>query len=1286
MAPKDIDQIFWDAAQIADPAERNAYLDRACADAHEMRRRVEQLLDAQSRAEKFLNSPAPPAVATVDEPAREQPGSIIGPYKLLEQIGEGGMGLVFVAEQQQPVRRKVAIKVVKPGMDSRQIIARFEAERQALALMDHQNIARVLDAGATSTGRPYFAMELVRGVPITDYCDQNRLAVRERLELFVAVCRAVQHAHTKGIIHRDLKPSNVLVESHDGRPVVKVIDFGIAKALGQQLTDKTLHTGFAQMIGTPLYMSPEQASLSGLDIDTRSDIYSLGVLLYELLTGTMPFDKKRLEGVSFDELRRIIREEEPPRPSSRLSTLAEAATLVAERRQSDQRRLSLLFRGELDWIVLKALEKDRTRRYETASAFAADVEHYLRDEPVLACPPSAWYRWSKFARRHRAALGTAALTLLVVVLLLVGAAATVLWSYQEDVRQSEAERAVRHALAQAGDTHQALQQQLREPGGVFRLLNNPAAWHGRIQAAQSALESARALAKNVGDRRQDLLSAEIEELEEQVQSDEKDYRLALDLEKVRLDAATLIEDKPDFAGTARAYGQIFRQVGLRGLNHEADAMVLAATIRRSPIREQVVSALDNWAVVAKILDQHEMTAQLLALARLSDADPGRNQLRDVKLWRDLTALAKVSAALKARPGRDGTATAHPSGRLSPHLYFLVGALLSEKGTEGEAWLREGLAAYPADFWLNSQFGIVLGQKKQFEEAVGFLRVAAVLRPQSSTTHLNLGLALAKKGTPEEAIKEFHRALELDRNNAKAHCYLGHTLYDKKDLDGAIKEFRLAIKLDVKYAAPHNSLGIALRDRGDLEEAIREFQRALDIDPGHAESHNNLGSALADKGQHEEAVRQFHLAIKFAPKLAKAHYNLGSMHYHKKNLPEAAKEFRLAIKLDPGYAPAHNNLGSTLRAMNKLKGAIEEYRRAIQLDPRYIMAHINLATALAAQRDLNGAIQEYRRAIQLDPSNGLAHLGLANILADQGKRLKAIQEYRRAIQLDPSNAMAHHNLGIVLEEQQDLEGAIKEFRLAAHLDHKLLEAHGSLAQALLAHGEFAEAQQAFRQCLQLLPPGHELRWATQVLLEQCQEALQQEQRVNALLQGPAPLNGSAEQLELAQFCRQYRRYPAAVRLYAAVLAAQPGLADDLAKGHRYQAACAAALAAAGKGHNADTLTVSDRATLRRQALAWLRADLQLFTRMIAAQQAANKKAKQLPPSPLEKLSGQAHEHTPADLLLVCDWLKHWQATPDLNSLRDDQQLAGLSPKEQIDWRQFWTEVRALEKQARSCLAK
>lgn len=399
----DAKQVFIEALERNPADDLEQFLNEACAGDATLRARVEDLLRAHREAGSFLGGAWPSSI-TSQEDLGAAPGVMIGPYKLLEQIGEGGFGVVFLAEQQQPVRRKVALKIIKPGMDTREVIARFEAERQALAIMDHPNIARVLDAGATDAGRPFFVMELVRGVAITDYCDQNSLTPRQRLELFLPVCHAIQHAHQKGIIHRDIKPSNVLVASHDGRPVVKVIDFGVAKAMGGQLGDHTVYTRFTQMVGTPLYMSPEQAELSGLDIDTRTDIYSLGVLLYELLTGATPFDRRRLSKAALDEIRRIIREEEPPKPSTRLSDSGDSLPAIAANRHMEPSRLTKLVRGDLDWIVMKALEKDRQRRYESANGLASDVQRYLADEPVEACPPSTSYRLAKFARKNRKAI------------------------------------------------------------------------------------------------------------------------------------------------------------------------------------------------------------------------------------------------------------------------------------------------------------------------------------------------------------------------------------------------------------------------------------------------------------------------------------------------------------------------------------------------------------------------------------------------------------------------------------------------------------------------------------------------------------------------------------------------------------------------------------------------------------------------------------------------------------------------------------------------------------------
>jgi eukaryotic-like serine/threonine-protein kinase len=467
--PKRVQAIFLEAVRCDGATKRKGIIDRQCGKDPDLKRRVEALLLAHDQPDRYLEQPvvsplskdsrnsseaidplltvdtnplrsdamtAPPPVAPL---LGEGPGARIGPYKLLQEIGEGGMGKVYMAEQVEPVRRRVALKIIKPGMDSAQVIARFESERQALALMDHLNIAKVLDAGATESGRPYFIMELVSGVPITKYCDDAQLNPRERLELFIPVCQAIQHAHQKGIIHRDIKPSNVLVTLYDGKPVAKIIDFGVAKATDQRLTERTMFTQYGSIIGTLEYMSPEQAEMSALGVDTRSDIYSLGVLLYELLTGTTPLERAKLREAGYAEVLKRIREEEPPKPSTRLSESRDALPSISAHRKTEPARLTKLIKGELDWIVMKALEKDRSRRYESASGFARDIQHHLDGDAVEACPPSSSYRLQKFALKHRTGLITAAAFVLLLFI------ASVFSTYQAVLanrsrREAEAER------------------------------------------------------------------------------------------------------------------------------------------------------------------------------------------------------------------------------------------------------------------------------------------------------------------------------------------------------------------------------------------------------------------------------------------------------------------------------------------------------------------------------------------------------------------------------------------------------------------------------------------------------------------------------------------------------------------------------------------------------------------------------------------------------------------------------------------------------------------------------
>ena len=490
-------EVFIAAVEKPDGPERAAYLAAACGQDAQMRQRIDNLLREHQRAGSFLEEPAaPPAkpATVLSAQVIERAGDRIGRYKLLQEIGEGGCGVVYMAEQEEPVHRRVALKVIKLGMDTKQVIARFEAERQALALMDHPNIAKVLDAGGTESGRPYFVMELVRGVKITDYCDREKLATGGRLDLFIQVCHAIQHAHQKGIIHRDIKPSNILVTVNDGLAVPKVIDFGVAKATGQRLTDRTLFTAFEQFIGTPAYMSPEQTEMTSLDIDTRSDIYALGVLLYELLTGKTPFDARTLAAAGLEEMRRIIREKEPVRPSTRLSAmLAEELTTTAQRRQANPPRLIHLVRGDLDWIVMKCLEKDRALRYDTANGLAMDVQRFQNSEPVVARPPSAAYRVRKFVRRNRGMVTAAATVGAVLVLGIFVSAWQAVRATKAEVEQrrlrevaqkaqADEARERRRAEGQAYAADMNLAQQAWEQNRVRRvreLLEETAAYPGR---------------------------------------------------------------------------------------------------------------------------------------------------------------------------------------------------------------------------------------------------------------------------------------------------------------------------------------------------------------------------------------------------------------------------------------------------------------------------------------------------------------------------------------------------------------------------------------------------------------------------------------------------------------------------------------------------------------------------------------------------------------------------------------------------------------------------------------
>jgi tetratricopeptide (TPR) repeat protein/serine/threonine protein kinase len=1265
-------------------------------------------------------------VATVDEPIREGPGTVIGPYKLLEQIGEGGFGVVFMAEQTQPIRRKVALKVLKPGMDTRQVVARFEAERQALALMDHPNIAHVFDGGATATGRPYFVMELVKGVPITEFCDQNRLGVRERLELFVGVCEAVQHAHQKGVIHRDIKPSNVLVTRHDDKAVPKVIDFGIAKATGQQLTDKTLFTNFAQMIGTPLYMSPEQAQLSGLDVDTRSDVYSLGVLLYELLTGTTPFNRERFKAAGYDEMRRIIREEEPPRPSTRLSTAGRAATTASANRGSDPRRLSRLFRGELDWIVMKALEKDRNRRYESANGFAADVRRYLADEPVEACPPSVGYRLRKFGRRNRAALATssvvaAALLTTVVVLVISNisirqqekeksqalldkdaaltdatasrqqaeANLTLILAALDEVYITEAEKrlAAYRAEPKTQESNQLAVIEDPRPAQVDRdfLQKGMGFYEKLIQPGRA--EPAARFQTGKAYRRVGVLQSELKQYDEAAEALEKAAAL---LDGLAKESPTEPQYRWELAQAYRWQGQVWpnRKVPQRAEAAQAfrRAAALAEELAAEPPHNPDyrmhagTCRFGAGGVLAAMKCTPEAEAEYLEglkLWRQLVADDPTNRWYRHELAFNLDSLGWLWEGVyqpeKAEPFfrqaldyheklvAEGAAIDDSAERLARTHQHLA-QVLTRMGRlpEAEEARRAALAVLekldPKDAGAWHQRGVAYVNLHEYDKAIADLDKAIKLDPKSAPAHNALGVALHDQGKLDEAIAEYRKAIELHPEYALARSNLGGALEKQGKPDEAVAEHRKAIDLDPKSAMAHNNLGVALRDQKKLGEAIAEFRQAIALDPKFALAHNDLGAALYDQGKLDEAAAEFRQAIALDPRFAVAHRNLGHALYDQKKLEEAVAEYREAIALDRKSAVAHCNLGSALYDQRKLDEAIAEYRQAIDLDPKSALPHSGLGNALREQGQLDEAVAECRKAIALDSKLAGAHNNLGAALGAQGKLGEAVAEFRQAIALDPKLAMAHNNLGNALREQGKPDEAVAYYRKAIALKPDYAEAHCSLGEVLAQQGEFRQALEEHRR-------GHELGskrpgwpYPSAQWVRQAERLVELDAKLPSILKGETKPANTGECVELALMCALYKKLNrAAADLFAQAFAEQPQLAEDLGPQHRYNAACAAALAGCGQGKDADQSDAKERTRLRRQALDWLRADLAAWGRL------------------LEKEPDKT-----ASVLAAT--MQHWQQDTDLACVRGPEALAKLAEAERQSWQKLWDDVGDLLKRA------
>jgi serine/threonine protein kinase/tetratricopeptide (TPR) repeat protein len=989
-------------AAIAQPSEedRVRYLDQVCCDDLQARARVEALLRAHSEAGGFFGGKSPAFVATIAQPAIvAAPGTQIGPYKLLQQIGEGGMGTVYMAEQTEPVQRKVALKLIKPGMDSRQVIARFEAERQALALMDHPHIAKVLDAGTTDSGLPYFVMELVKGVPITKYCDEHHLTPRQRLELFIPVCQAVQHAHQKGIIHRDLKPSNVLVALYDGRPVPKVIDFGVAKATGQKLTERTMYTEFGAIVGTLEYMSPEQAESNQLDIDTRSDIYSLGVLLYELLTGTTPFEKKRLKDAALLEVLRIIREDEPQKPSTRLSTTDELPSISANR-GLEPNKLSALVRGELDWIVMKALEKDRNRRYETPNGFAVDIQRYLADEPVSACPPSAAYRLRKFARRNKAGLVTASL---VAGALLAGTTVST-WQAIRATNALESERRTRAALDQ---------ERNQVNGKIGEKLLEVAALRERARAAGLTDGTLWADLLDTARRAETLTSSELADpalvervrgLLEQVRKDDKNRQMALRLRELRFDNLAILPGTPIPRDVAKAVADAFREHGLPVT--DVPVAEAAGRVRASSLREELLTGLDVWSIWDVQRGGTEWK-RLLAVAQAADDHPWRRECRDAALMGDFATLTQL--------GRREESPRQPAEAVLLLATFLVGrprpggwAVTDEELSVANELLEKARVWHSED----TRIGLALaawfpGASREVDNVATTRETIARLKQEGASpealaaAYFRLGQLLAMKNDDKAGVVAACReAIHRMPDRAEYRTLLIDKL---QNLDEIIAECTDWIQSGPVRARPYYERGRGYWNRGKMPEALSDFTKLTEISPQDAVAWGWRGAVHRELRQFNESLEAFTTAIEVATRAGQnpAYYwNGRGVTYH--NMPQefdnAIADFTRAIELDPKNGEYWAFRAETYRYKGDLQKAMEDYDILVAIPSYHRVRGLTGRAILNKQLGRwEAEIRDYTEVLKSEPKNGYATSHLFWVLIDCPD--PALRDPRRALALD-----------------------------------------------------------------------------------------------------------------------------------------------------------------------------------------------------------------------------------------------------------------------------------------------
>jgi tetratricopeptide (TPR) repeat protein len=1189
------------------------------------------------------------------------PGMPLGDFQIVREIGRGGMGVVYEAEQLS-LGRRVALKVLPfaAALDAKQL-QRFKNEAQAAAGLHHTNIVPVYAVGC-ERGVHYFAMQYIDGQTLASLIQELRhLAGRQTADasqaagpaaelasemasgrwaprqpgsavgqltgpypapaeapgapapetvpqaaaastqrwatdpayfrtvaqLGIQAAEALEHAHQLRVIHRDVKPANLLV---DGRGHLWVTDFGLAHCQSQAGLTLT-----GDLVGTLRYMSPEQALAKRVPVDHRTDVYSLGATLYEFLTLRPAF-----AGKDRQELLRQIAFEEPVRP----------------------RRLDRKVPAELETIVLKALEKNPADRYGTAQELADDLERFLKDEPIRARRPTAVQRARKWSRRHKpvvAALVTGLLSMLVVAVVL---------AFWRQGRQAETERGVTAALVQA--------ETLLDEGDRQR--EHPERWQATARLAQGAAEKAAELLA-AGTARQGLADR-VQRVRTAAAVAVTDSRLLVELDRLRLELAAVVNVKENRFDEAQAAPLFAKLLGDYGVNL-AEPQQAAARVRDSQLRQALLAALEDWSRVTGDDEERRRLEQVLESAE-PDPDPFRARWRAASRRKDGAALRRLAD--------EPVVQALPATAL---VWLAVDLQAVQESTAAEQVLRAGLDRYPNNFWLNGDLGLLLcdRQPSRAEEGVRYLMVAVALRSDSAGAQYNLGVALANKGEVEGAIRCLRAACRIDPNYALAHYNLGNALRAKGRLDEAIDEYREAFRLKPEYPETHNNLGVALLDKGRLDEAIDEYRKALRLKPEYLEAHINLGNALKDKGRLDEAIDEYRKALRLKPDYPEAHNGLGNALKAKGKLDEAIAEYHKALYLKKDYPNAHYSLGGALAAQGKRDEAIAEYRKALRLKPDFPEAHTNLGSALRAKGRLDEAIDEYRKALQTResfPQAYVAHSNLGNALGDKGQLDEAIDEYQKALRLKPDYPAAHSNLGTALRDKRRLDEAIAEYRRAVHLRPEYAEALCNLGRALQEQGKFQQGLQDLRRGHALGSKRQGWPYPSAAWVEGCEHMVELEGRLPDLLAGTTKPANPGQRIELARLCVYKHLNRAGVRFYEEAFASQPKLADDRGEAHPYDAACAAALAAAGEGKDADKLDSTERGRLRREALDWLRAELAQWIK-------------------------QLEIGTPQALSLVQRTLALWQQDSVLASMRGEAALAKLPAEEQAGWRRLWTDV-------------